>query len=56
MPMRSIETAALRFLVRSHRIMLEAMTAPESAVSDGLKERAKDALRYEKTMRIEDEL
>ena len=53
--MRAIETAALRFLVRSARLVLEQMILDAPPTEDW-KERARKALEYEHLMKIDREL
>jgi hypothetical protein len=53
--MRAMEIFALRFLVRSNRLILEAMIADAPPTEDW-KERACKVLEYERLMKIDDEL
>jgi len=53
--MRAIERFAVRFLVRSGRLILEAMIADAPPTEDW-KERARKVLEYERLMKIDEEL
>lgn len=53
--MRAIEIFALRFLVRSNRLILEQMIADAQPTEDW-RERARKVLDYERIMKIDDEL
>lgn len=53
--MRAMEVFALRFLVRSARLILEQMIADAPPTEDW-KERARKALEYERSMKIDAEL
>jgi hypothetical protein len=53
--MRAMEIFALRFLVRSNKLILEAMIADAPPTEDW-KERARKVLDYERIMKIDAEL
>lgn len=55
MPLRAIETFALRFLVRAARLLLE-QTISDAPPTEDWKKRARLTLEYEYLMMIEKEL